>query len=178
MSRLLPLKLLATIATLFAVTSTSAGCYSERLPPSYFRNSCGDDGECGETESCVSGLCQVECSMATADEDCGSPGQGSSYLACINGVCASACNLDDDPCPGSQSCTEVPVLTEQLGAGICMQECSADSCPEGETCILGFCATLCDPTDASSCDIGQICEAGLCLPEDVPNPTAGGGDTE
>ena len=175
MSRLLPLTLLAALT---AVGPT--GCYSERLPPSYFRNSCGNDGECGDDESCVSGLCQVPCTMATATEDCGLSSQGGAYLACINGACASACSLDDDPCPGSQSCGEIPILTEQLGAGICMEECSADSCPDGEVCVLGFCATACDPADPSTCAEGEICEpaAGICLPSDLPETSTGDGDTE
>lgn len=167
MSRLLTLTLLTAL--------TATGCYSERLSPSYFRNSCGSDGECGDGEACVSGLCQVPCTMATATEDCSLSGQGGSYLACINGVCASACNIDDDPCPGEQTCNEIPVLTEQLGAGICMQECSADSCPDGEICVVGFCATACDPTDANACPEGEACELGVCLPEELAET---GGDTE
>lgn len=180
MSRLLPLTLLATLCAI----GTGTGCYSERLPPSYFRHSCGGDNECGDGSSCVSGLCQVECTMATATADCGLSAQGGSYLACINGVCASACSLDNDPCPGSQSCAEIPLLTEQLGAGLCMEECSADSCPDGEVCLLGFCATACDPADPTSCGEGEICDpaVGICLPGDLPETTAGGdtegGDTE
>lgn len=177
MSRLLPLTLLATLTTLVASMGTSAGCYSERLPPSYFRHSCGDNGECGDEQSCVSGLCQVECTMATATEDCGLSSQGGSYLACINGVCSSACSLDDDPCPGAQSCNEIPVLTEQLGAGICMEECSSDTCPDGEICLAGFCATACDPTDPTACGEGQVCQ-GVCLPEELAETSAGSGDTD
>ncbi|MGH1341385.1 MAG: hypothetical protein ACRBN8_07540 [Nannocystales bacterium] len=174
MSRLLPLTLLATLCAI----GTGTGCYSERLPPPYFRNTCGSDNECGEGTSCVSGLCQVECTMATADEDCGTSPQ---HLACINGVCVSACSPDDDACPGSQSCTEIPTVSELIGAGLCMEECSADSCPDGELCIAGFCATTCDPTDAGACGQGQICPpgVGVCIPEDLPETTAGSdGDTD
>lgn len=124
----------------------------------------------------MSGLCQVPCTMATAQEDCGLSSQGGSYLACINGACASACNLDNDPCPGAQSCTELPGLSEQLGAGLCMETCTPDSCPEGEACAGGFCATECDPADPMSCPEGQFCLVEVCVPGEL-DPTAGADTT-
>ncbi|MEM6290935.1 MAG: hypothetical protein AAGA54_06700 [Myxococcota bacterium] len=180
MNRLLTLCLLPLLA--------SAACYSERLPPPTFRHSCGQSSECGSDEACVNGLCQIECTLATANEDCSLGGQGASFIACINGVCTSACQLNDDICPGEQACTEIPVLSDQLGAGVCMQECSDDSCPDGEACLEGFCAQTCDPTDPASCADGQICLAGFCAPEEIAETsltgesatteTATDGDTE
>lgn len=160
---------------LLAALALSSACFSERLPPPTFRHTCGGEGDCGEGESCISGLCQVACTQATATEDC-----GGSYVACINGVCSSACQLDDDICPGAQSCAEIPVLSEQLGAGICMETCSPDSCPEGEICIEGFCTESCDPADSDSCSTGNVCLLGVCVPEEVVE-TGGSqtsGDTE
>ncbi len=159
MSRLLLTTLLVALA--------APACYSERLPPPTFRHQCSANGDCGDGESCVSGLCQVECTQATATDDCGLMGQGASYLACINGVCSTACDLSADPCPGPQSCLEIPGISEALGSGVCMEECSAGSCPEGELCLQGFCAPTCDPNDEGSCDDDQTCLAGVCVPDEV-----------
>lgn len=167
-----PQPMFRTLPSLLAAIFIASGCYSERLPPPAFRYDCGGDGECGDGESCIDGLCQVACTLATATEDCGLSGQGGSYLACINGVCSSACELDANGCPGQQSCAEIPGFSEQLGAGICMQECSEDSCPTGEICIEGFCAEACDAADANACGDGETCLFGVCVPDEVA--TAGG----
>jgi hypothetical protein len=167
-----------SLAGFLLAALSASGCYSERLPPPTFRHACGGDADCGDGESCLSGLCQVPCTMATATEDCGLSMQGGAYLACINGACSSACNLSDDPCPGAQTCTEIPVLSEQLGAGLCMEMCSPsdpDSCPDGEACFDGFCATTCDPTDPLACPEGETC-LGVCVPGEV-GMTAGEAET-
>lgn len=168
MSRLLPL-LLATFSL------SASACYSERLPPPTFRHNCAGDNECGDGESCVSGLCQVECTLATATEDCGNPGQGSSFFGCLNGICSSICNPDDDICPGQQSCATIPGA-EDFG-GVCVESCTEGSCPDGEVCVIvpeelgggdvNFCATACDPTDPMSCGDGETCLFGVCTPDDV-----------
>ncbi len=166
---------------LAAFSLSASACYSERLPPPTFRHSCGGDGECGEGESCVSGLCQVPCTLATSLEDCGQPGQGSSYFGCLNGVCSSLCDPGNDICPGEQSCATIPGEDESLG--VCIAECTEDSCPDGEICIEGFCAQACDPTDPMSCGDGETCLLGVCVPDDVVETagevgTAEGGDTD
>ncbi len=160
------------------VALTASACYSERLPPTTFRHTCGGDGDCGDDESCISGLCQVPCTTATSLEDCGAPGQGSTYLGCINGVCSSICDPGSTNCPGQQSCATLP---GEESAGVCMEECSADSCPDGEICIEGFCAESCDPTDPMACAEGLTC-LGVCVPDDIATTTAttatDTGDTE
>lgn len=154
----------------------STACFSERLPPPTFRHDCSGDEDCGDAEACINGLCQVECTLATSEMDCGALGQGSTYLGCINGVCASACDLDDDPCPGAQSCESIPGLSEALGAGVCMEMCTPDSCPDSEVCVLGFCAPSCDPNDPEGCGEGNTCLGGVCVPDEVGEtmqPTSG-----
>ena len=169
-----------SISLLLAALGLSSACFSERLPPPTFRHTCGGDGQCGDGESCISGLCQVPCTLATAAEDCDISPQGGSYLGCINGVCSSPCQPDDDICPGAQSCTEIPGISEQLGAVICIERCSADSCPDGEICIEGFCAQSCDPTNPDSCNEGETCLLGVCVPDEVvdPSESGSGGGTE
>lgn len=176
MSRLLPL-------LLAAFSLSASACYSERLPPPTFRHSCGGDNECGDGESCVSGLCQIECTLATAAEDCGSLGMGSTFFGCLNGVCSSLCSPDNDVCPGEQSCAPIPGA-EDFG-GVCVESCTEGSCPDGEVCVIvpeeiggdvNFCATACDPADPMSCGEGEICILGVCAPDDVVE-TAGEADT-
>ncbi|MCR9161743.1 MAG: hypothetical protein ACE37F_36225 [Nannocystaceae bacterium] len=187
MSRLLPL-------LLAAFSLGASACYSERLPPPTFRHSCAQDQECGDGESCISGLCQVECTLATAADDCGSPGMGSTYFGCLNGVCSSICNPDDDVCPGSQTCATIPGA-EDFG-GACVESCTEGSCPAGEVCVelpeefgpVNFCATACDPGDPASCAEGETCIFGVCSPDDViesggddsaeTSPTDTDGDTD
>lgn len=160
--------------TLAMLTLGASACYSERLAPPTFRYSCGGDGECGEGETCISGLCQVSCTLITAEEDCELGSQVSGYLACINGVCTSACDLGDDRCPSPQSCTEIPGLSEQLEAGLCIEDCTPDSCPAGEACLEGFCLQTCDPeAEESACDVGETCLEGVCVPESVVDPESG-----
>lgn len=177
MSRLLPL-------LLAAFSLSASACYSERLPPPTFRHSCAQDEECGDGESCISGLCQVECTLVTAAEDCGNLGMGSTFFGCLNGVCSSICNPDDDVCPGQQSCAELPGA-EGFG-GVCVESCTEDSCPDGEVCVevpeeygadVTLCATACDPADPTSCGDGQICLFGVCAPDDVIE-SAGGDSAE
>ncbi len=132
----------------------------------------------------MSGLCQVPCTAATAAADCD---QTQGFVGCFNGACASTCAVNDDPCPGEQSCTSLPLLEELLGenVGVCMQECDENSCPDGEVCLRGFCAQSCDATDPTSCVDGQTCVAGACLPDDIaesagtnPTTTESATDTE
>ena len=173
---------------LVAALVFAGGCFSERLAPPTFRHTCANEDECADGEACMSGLCQVPCTVASAAMDCPSQPQG--YVGCINGACANACEFGSS-CPGEQSCNELPGLTELLEAGVCAELCEPGDCADEEVCVAGFCVGRCDPTDPTSCAAGSVCFENVCVPEELvdtmqpettadPSETdsASGGDTE
>jgi hypothetical protein len=175
------------------LTTVVAGCYSDRLPPPNFRHACGGDGDCGSAERCISGLCQVPCTQATAEDDCPST---DGFVACFNGACVGSCQLPPEVCEGEgadevcerperQGSCSKPQLCIDLGidlggggggffggggdvdVGVCGEWCTENSCPEGEICIQQFCVATCDPTGPDTCNssLGLSCQEGLCLPD-------------
>lgn len=152
----------------------SSGCYSERVPPSTYRYACDADGDCNDGEACRTGICERTCSSATAAEDC-----GTDFALCFNGACASTCDVEDAPCPSVQECIDLSDLGVDVGGGaspfggstaalgICGRMCEPGDglCPDTETCLGGFCVTLCDPAADDECPEGTVCSAvGLCAP--------------
>lgn len=169
-----------------------AGCYSERLPPPNYRYACDGDADCPADERCIDGRCHVPCFQASAEHDCPS---SEGFATCFNGVCVSTCELPREVCVGDgdnrvcdqaerqSTCTE-PQLCLDLGIdfggggnvfggptdvelGICGQWCTEGSCPEGETCLAGFCVATCDPAGPDTCNttLGLTCQDGLCRPD-------------
>jgi hypothetical protein len=169
-----------------------AGCYSERLPPPNFRYACGGDGDCNDNERCISGLCQVPCTQANADDDCPT---SDGFATCFNGVCVSSCELPAEVCEGEGenevcerrerrgTCTK-PHMCLDLGielggggsffggvsdvdVGVCGEWCTEGSCPEGEVCVAQLCVATCDPAGPDTCNaaFGLTCQNGLCLPQ-------------
>lgn len=143
---------------------TAAGCFLEPEAPPTFRFDCDSDSDCPEEEVCMSGLCQRPCTLATAGDDCPSE----SYATCINGACATLCDTsaDEDPCPEPQSCNSAALGGDESDFGLCSQACTADSCPDSETCVEGFCVQLCD-VDDPDCAPGSSCVVGVCIPDAV-----------
>lgn len=173
-----PLPLLLAIAAGFAAASA---CYSERQPPPTFRYSCDSNADCNDDETCIEGLCQVECTQLTFSDVC----LGANHLVCFNGVCSTGCDpAGDDVCPSSQECIDLGLSVSGGGfigggtstnIGICGSACTETSCPEGETCVLGACAATCMTT--ADCPEGLGCFAGICIPgEDTTGDVASAED--
>ncbi|MEM6995556.1 MAG: hypothetical protein AAF721_33910 [Myxococcota bacterium] len=179
--------LLGALASLClgATVGVSTGCYSEREPPPTFRYKCDGDGDCGGGEACRGGICERTCTLATAEEDC-----GADFVTCFNGACASTCEVDAGSCPSVQECVDLSALGIDLGGGasnpfgggssaalgICGRMCDDDNdlCPDGETCLLGFCAATCDVTVEGACSDGFVCvPPGVCAPGDAGAMTGG-----
>lgn len=156
-----------------SATSSSA-CFIEIARPPQFRYACASDEDCPDGESCVSALCQVPCTTATAAEACPSE---AGYIGCFNGGCASLCNVGDDVCPGPQTCIGASdgsggdAGDEGSAVGLCGAPCSADepsSCPEGETCAMGACVLPCVEADPDPCPDGLVCALGVCVSDQLP----------
>jgi hypothetical protein len=81
---------------------------------------------------------------------------------CFNGYCSSICPLDEEVCPGDQTCFGL----EGTDSGLCAVPCDDDSnpCPEGDLCLEGACATVCATDD--DCGEGETCLDGVfvCVP--------------
>lgn len=159
---------LLTCAVAWLLGAVVVGCFAEAQPPPTYRYACATASECDEGEACIDELCQIPCTTATAQTDCPSAG---SFAGCFNGVCASVCQLElDEPCPRPQTCVELPYDISAGGRGgagplgLCGTLCSAGDgrCPEGETCVGGFCVTSC--MTANDCGQGFTCADGLCVP--------------
>lgn len=153
----------------------ATGCFTERLPPPAFRYACGSDTDCGMGDRCISGLCQTPCSQATFAIACDTR----AHAACFNGTCASLCEIAEGAkCPSPQTCIDVglgALSPESAGFGICGTTCTSDTCPEGESCLEGFCVQSCDPANPAACADGFVCTAGFCLPgTGAPMTTAPG----
>lgn len=156
----------------------SSGCYSERAPPSTFRYVCTADADCEEGEACREGICERTCSALTAKGDC-----GADFALCFNGACASTCEVEADACPSVHECIDLSALGVDVegdgspfggpsaALGICGRMCEPGDglCPDTETCLGGFCVSLCDPAADDACPDGLICSGiGVCAP-----PTGG-----
>ena len=173
-----------SFAVACAMSATLAGCFSDRLPPPNFRFSCSVDDDCSEPEACIRGLCQIPCRQATFRRDCPSAG---SYAACLNGVCSNVCTVGEGHCPPTLSCLGLPFDAPDGNGnggfggggappagdiGICGVECTPgdDVCPQGETCLFGFCLQICEFDE--QCQDGFSCVGTLCLPEGFEFPGA------
>ncbi|MBC8068659.1 MAG: hypothetical protein IAG13_10030 [Deltaproteobacteria bacterium] len=160
---------------LFGGALAAASCYSERPAPPSFRYACEGPGDCRSNETCIDNLCQVECTQATAAEVC----TASDHLLCFNGICTSGCIEADEHCPSSQECIGVAQFGLDFSSGgggffssgaspdgLCGTLCDADdpdSCPSGESCLVGFCVAACETS--ATCATGLVCAGGLCIPE-------------
>lgn len=178
----------AVLLALLAGFAGAASCYSDRLPPPTFRYVCDTTADCNEGESCIDGLCQIPCTLATFADDC--PPEGS-YSLCFNGVCSHVCELAGGLCAAGQTCIDPGFdlaglfgdggggggggSDEELTLGICGETCDADSCPMGEACLEGFCFATCDPAN-DTCAAPFACVGGYCLPDFGDG--ADGGSTE
>lgn len=127
-------------------------CFIEPSEPPAFRAACDAASDCADGDSCIDGLCQRECTLATFEEDC----EGGNYLLCLNGVCTSLCDPSaDSACPDPQSCLgfELPPETAQsFGASslnVCGISCddATRPCAEGELCFEGICI---DPSSSTT----------------------------
>jgi len=144
-------------------------CYSEREPPPNFRYRCGGDDDCKKGQSCMDGLCETPCTMATFADDC-----PNGELACLNGVCSSGCDLANDSCPSPQECIDLGLDLGGGGGflssgdpnamiGICMRPCTDTSCGELSVCIEGLCVQTC--VSDEQCPTSTTCQSSLCLPD-------------
>lgn len=152
-------------------------CFTDRLPPPNFRYSCGVNEDCSVGESCISGVCQVPCTVASTAL-CIEFG----YTACFNGTCTGLCGIgDDESCTSPQTCQDLGVdladyvstqgFSSISGAlGLCGTSCQVTGCPEEEMCIGDVCAMQCET--ASTCPFGFDCIANFCVPEGI-DPTGG-----
>lgn len=132
----------------------NAGCDAPQI---CLQGSCTDpactvNGECGDAELCVDGLCE-----ALVVEDCDFNNDCGEIGICVDGSCRLTC-ADDPQCPGAQVCR----------AGLCAPppepECmtGSDCGAEGDfTCVNGSCRDLCDNNDAE-CSFGYFCRGFYC----------------
>jgi len=167
----------ARLALFCVATVSTSGCYSERLPPPNFRYTCSQDADCEDPESCLRGLCQIPCTTSNFYEAC----PLGEYAACFNGVCASLCQLDDDTCPGGQTCFNLgleleaesdPFATpeDRQQVGVCGDDCQVVGCPVDEVCVpvpdtgTNICLVACDP-EIPVCPESYECQLGFCVPE-------------
>jgi hypothetical protein len=103
----------------------------------------------------------------TTDEECQ---KADPALVCDNGTCIDACTSDDDcaegyVCAPCGKCTPEDTPTCGDARTYCDVN-DASSCGAERACLTGHCHLTCDP--GSSCPIGQICQAGVCV--DDPSP--------
>lgn len=135
----------------------------------------------GYRQSCVAGLCEYPCQLATFQQDC--PGT-EGFVFCFNGNCANLCGNDDyntygyasndDFCSAPQSCIPLdpsgidPTLLDTLipksqsGQGLNLNSLAVGA---------GFCGERCDAPGAPACPPGLYCTGALCLPG-CDQPTA------
>lgn len=152
----------------------ASACYSERQPPPSFRYACDADGDCADGQSCIDGLCETPCTVATVADDC-----VNGELVCLNGVCSSGCEVGKNSCPPAQECADLGIDVSGSGSffggggsgaavGVCMRPCSDDSCGDLAVCLEGFCVPTC--SEQVECSAGLVCTGGLCAP-DVSSPS-------
>ena len=174
-----------TQAALLAGALLGPACFTDPPPPPTFRTSCDQDQDCPKDLSCIRGLCETPCTQADSAMQC--PFEDG-YAGCINGACASTCPLpqdgESDPCPKPQSCVDLGIDLSGVGGGgffggggsntptgVCTSSCSVGECPDGETCLEGFCVATC--VTSGDCTTGFACLGGLCIP-DFGGTTSGG----
>ena len=128
-------------------------------------------------QSCVAGLCEYRCSLATFQTDCPTT---EGFQFCLNSVCSTVCgagdpdfyDLDDNDgfCSAPQTCIplgEDGIDLNQLGAlGVAFSSVFS-RLPDG----AGLCGTRCDARDAAPCAPGEYCTGALCV-ADCTNPEA------
>ena len=120
-------------------------------------------------QSCVAGLCEYSCDLATFAVDCPST---EGFQFCLNTVCATVCgagdpaqyDLEDNDgfCTSPQTCiplAEGGVDLSLFGALSGAYSQAFSRLPEG----AGLCGTRCDARDALPCDPGEYCSGALCL---------------
>ena len=175
--------LLPALALALASAVGLSACFIEAQPGTNFRFECDATTDCEDGETCVSGLCQVECTIATFQQDCPSTGD---YTGCLNGVCANTCSTADDTCPSPTECLSAPSsiggpLSGLFGGGsveVCGETCSEldpTSCPTGEICDQGVCVPPCNDLLAP-CGEGSSCVNQICVPDDPTDSTGTGTD--
>ncbi len=135
----------------------------------------------GYRQSCVDGLCEYPCELATFQKDCPTT---EGFVFCFNGNCANLCGNDDatkygfesndDYCSEPQGC--IPIAVEGLDPAVIdtliprgsgQGGLNLDGLAEG----AGFCGERCDAAGAPACPAGQYCTGALCLPG-CSEPTA------
>src|SRR5690606_24467416 len=97
---------------------------------------------------------------------------------CVNGFCSSLCPIDQDVCPEPQECVEIsePEEGEEAPPGICtiLGDDADHPCPDGQLCLMGFCATPCASDDDCG-DDDECSEFAPGLSVCVPSDSGGGG---
>jgi hypothetical protein len=128
-------------------------------------------------QSCVAGLCEYSCSLATFQKDCPT---SEGFQFCLNSVCATVCGAGDPDfygledndgfCTSPQTC--IPLSDDgvdlgKLGAIGAAFSSAFSRLPDG----AGLCGTRCDARDSAPCAPGEYCSGALCIP-DCTDPKA------
>lgn len=162
----------------WTLVGSTLSCFAEQPAPSTYRYTCREPKDCRASEACIQGLCQVPCTLVTAEADCGSGG----YAACLNGACASLCDPQQNHCPDPQRCIDLGVAIDEssnnslLGGstpstvGLCASSCIETGCGGGEICVPfgdnGVCLVPC-AAEGATCPATYSCLAGACVPDSL-----------
>lgn len=88
---------------------------------------CDDNGDCGECETCINGICVEDCpkELCLNDTcvDCTEDSQCPCNQKCVQGKCV--CDPGTKTCPSDPDC--------------CVECCNSDDCEDCEVCIGGTC---------------------------------------
>ena len=140
---------------------------------------CDSNSDCESDESCNNGFCvpvgfsnvQAKGTGGSGEDECKSTADCPAEKVCSQGRCTPKCAADEHcgpaeicaPCGKCQpdnvpvSCGEEPSFCDR----------TTKPCGSGKQCRSRRCHFTC--TDSSTCPLGQICDASICI--DDPAPT-------
>jgi MYXO-CTERM domain-containing protein len=134
------------------------GCASATMPSACLQLEAASPEVCDGLDNDCDG-------MVDDDRPCGET------ASCIRGVCTQNCGGDEFPCPDALKCDEGRCVEAECAGvrcepgtscqkGQCVAPCEDVRCPLGQLCRSGVCK---DPCAAVSCGAGSVCREGACL---------------